>query len=55
MRKYTKAESVEVLDKTKTDVIQSTLQKTSKVSVADLNETEMDILRADLADTENQD
>ena len=50
MKKYTKAEFVEVLDKEGAAVIQSNLQKTGKVSVADLTDEEMADLRTELTD-----
>jgi hypothetical protein len=50
MKKYTKSESIEVVDNRGTDVIKSHLSKTGKVSVADLTEEEMNELRTELTD-----
>jgi hypothetical protein len=50
MKKYTKAESIEVLDSGPGSVIDYTLQKTAKTSVSELNEEEMNDLREQLTE-----
>lgn len=48
MRKYTTAESVEVLDSQQENVIEQHLSKTGKTSVADLTDEEKEQLRSEL-------
>ena len=54
MRKYTKSESIELIDDKKTEVIKQHLSKIGKTKVSELDEEELELLRDELTDDSEQ-